>query len=250
MATNNSGTVNIAVYVTLDKEKDKSVLSFIVQDEYHLKKLAVGAYNLNILDTQHLKSIPFSTAILNTIACGDYVVCHNFTEHSHLNAILFNTKPTILKKGSSIFKIVYYNDSIENYNKITKSSSNNSVHDNDTTFETNKQLFKSVFGDHSYNSEELDENNIDNDNGDDNNDTDDNDENIVSAMDIDTKHNQYNNNSDDNDDDGDTVSIERSNNKLSSNAGDNSDNADAERNRQSGDVFDGQHPPSKRPKFS
>ncbi|QYC92694.1 TELOKIN-like protein-20 [Trabala vishnou gigantina nucleopolyhedrovirus] len=119
MATNNSGTVNIAVYAIIDKQSDKNILSFIVQDEYHLKKLAVGAYSLNILDTRLLDDLHEKNCV--TISCGDYVICHNFNENScgaiaGLNVILFNTKPTILKKGNCIFKIVYCNNSIIKFN--------------------------------------------------------------------------------------------------------------------------------------
>ncbi|ADB84414.1 Tlp-20 [Apocheima cinerarium nucleopolyhedrovirus] len=118
MATNNNGTVNIAVYTTLDKEKNKNILSFIVQDEYHLKKLPVGAYSLNILDTQLLNNL--SEYVCSTISCGDYVVCHNFTEqYNKLSVILFNTKPTILKKNHCIFKIVYSAEQQLN-NKMTQ----------------------------------------------------------------------------------------------------------------------------------
>jgi Nucleopolyhedrovirus telokin-like protein-20 (TLP20) len=113
MATNNNGTVNIAVYTTLDKEENKNILSFIVQDEYHLKKLPVGAYSLNILDTQLLNNL--SEYVCSTISCGDYVVCHNFTEQfNKLSVILFNTKPTILKKNHCIFKIVYSTEQLNN----------------------------------------------------------------------------------------------------------------------------------------
>ncbi|AGR56826.1 tlp [Hemileuca sp. nucleopolyhedrovirus] len=106
MATSNSGTVNIAVYVTLERKVDRNILSFIVQDEYHLKKLAVGAYSLNILHTQLLNNlIEYDCKV---ISCGDFVICHNYSEHNNgLNVILFNTKPTILKKESCIFKIIY-----------------------------------------------------------------------------------------------------------------------------------------------
>ncbi|ABM45790.1 telokinin-like peptide [Spodoptera frugiperda multiple nucleopolyhedrovirus] len=111
MATSNSGTIDISVHVTLDKESSKrNVLSFIVREEYHLKKLAVGAYNINILDTQLLNNL--SQYKCNTVACGDYVIVYNFTENTsnRINVILFNIKPTILKKGNCIFKIVYEDD--------------------------------------------------------------------------------------------------------------------------------------------
>lgn len=107
MTASNSGTVNISVYVTLDQQDNDNILSFIVQDEYHLKKLAIGAYSLNILDTQLLNNLWRQHCV--TISCGDYVICHNFTERRNLNVILFNTRPTILKKGNCIFKIVYSN---------------------------------------------------------------------------------------------------------------------------------------------
>lgn len=106
MVTNNSGTVNIAVYASLDSENDKKTLSFIVQDEYHLKKLAVGAYSLNILDTRLISDFAKNDGALTLISCGDYVISYNFTEHGNLNAILFNVKPTILKKSGCIFKLI------------------------------------------------------------------------------------------------------------------------------------------------
>lgn len=106
MATSNSNTVDISVHVTLDKEANKNILSFIVREEYHLKKLAVGAYSLNILDTQLLNDL--AQRACTTIACGDFVISYNFTENSNkINVILFNIKPTVLKKGGCIFKIVY-----------------------------------------------------------------------------------------------------------------------------------------------
>ncbi|ACH88616.1 Tlp-20 [Helicoverpa armigera multiple nucleopolyhedrovirus] len=115
MATNNSNTVDISVHVTLDKEANKNILSFIVREEYHLKKLAVGAYSLNILDTQLLNDLAQRAG--TTVACGDYVICYNFTENSNkINVILFNIKPTVLKKGGCIFKIVYDDKSPTNVN--------------------------------------------------------------------------------------------------------------------------------------
>nr|WUR10765.1 telokin-like protein [Calliteara abietis nucleopolyhedrovirus] len=125
MATNNNGTVNIAVYTILDKSDNNNTLSFIVQDEYHLKKLGVGAYSLNILDTRLLNDLSERACV--TFSCGDYVVCHNFTDSSRntsLNAILFNAKPLTLKKGDSLFKIVYKrgdeNKNVRNNNKTTQ----------------------------------------------------------------------------------------------------------------------------------
>ncbi|AAM09210.1 unknown [Mamestra configurata nucleopolyhedrovirus A] len=115
MATNNSNTVDISVHVTLDKEANKNILSFIVREEYHLKKLAVGAYSLNILDTQLLNDLAQRAG--TTVACGDYVICSNFTENSNkINVILFNIKPTVLKKGGCIFKIIYDDKPITNVN--------------------------------------------------------------------------------------------------------------------------------------
>ncbi|ABI35748.1 Tlp-20 [Ectropis obliqua nucleopolyhedrovirus] len=112
MATDNNGTVSIAVYTIVDKENDYNILSFIVQDEYHLKKLAVGAYNLNILDTQLLNTLEESS--YHVVVCGDFVITHNIvdrkyarTPNTKLNVILFNCKPVVLNKSDCIFKIVY-----------------------------------------------------------------------------------------------------------------------------------------------
>jgi Nucleopolyhedrovirus telokin-like protein-20 (TLP20) len=153
MATNNSGTIDISVYVTMDQTENENVLSFIVRDEYHLKKLAVGAYNLNILDTQLLRDI--NEHDIRLIACGDYVITYNFTEQKgKLNVILFNIKPLILKKENCIFKLIYPL-SIET--NARKSS--------------NSQLFKSTFitkdesTDSDSNVEDDDDNNNNNNNG-------------------------------------------------------------------------------------
>ncbi|AIZ48642.1 ac82 [Agrotis segetum nucleopolyhedrovirus B] len=140
MATSNSGTVDISVHVTLDKEADKNVLSFIVREEYHLKKLAVGAYSLNILDTQLLNDL--AQRACNTIACGNYVIVYNFTENSNkINVILFNTKPTILKKGNCIFKLIY--SDIVNVNTATDKMLDEPVEQQEQ--HANSQLFKSAF---------------------------------------------------------------------------------------------------------
>ncbi|ACI47451.1 unknown [Spodoptera litura nucleopolyhedrovirus II] len=140
MATNNSGTVDISVHVTLDKEAKRNVLSFIVREEYHLKKLAVGAYNINILDTQLLNSLAQHKC--NTVACGDYVVVYNFVENSNrINVILFNIKPTILKKGNCIFKIVYEDVAAATTGFITTDK----MLDEPVEQHANSQLFKSAF---------------------------------------------------------------------------------------------------------
>nr|AMO27759.1 TLP-20 [Lymantria dispar multiple nucleopolyhedrovirus]QDE14945.1 ac82 [Lymantria dispar multiple nucleopolyhedrovirus] len=104
MAANSSDTVNIAAYVTLDKEEFRHTLSFIVQDEYHLKKLTVGAYNINVLDTRLLDGLLEKRCY--TIVCGNYNVIYNFTQEKTLRVILFNASPIVLKKHSCIFKIV------------------------------------------------------------------------------------------------------------------------------------------------
>ncbi|AAZ38255.1 ORF-89 [Agrotis segetum nucleopolyhedrovirus A] len=135
MATSNSGTVDISVHVTLDKEADKSVLSFIVREEYHLKKLAVGAYSLNILDTQLLNDLARKSCA--TIACGDYVIAYNFTENSNkINVILFNIKPSVLKKGKCIFKLIYVDATTDKM--LDEPVEQQEQH-------ANSQLFKSAF---------------------------------------------------------------------------------------------------------
>ncbi|AAF33607.1 ORF78 [Spodoptera exigua multiple nucleopolyhedrovirus] len=168
MATNNSGTIDISVHVTLDKEAKRNVLSFIVREEYHLKKLAVGAYNITILDTQLLNSLQQHRC--NTIACGDYVVVYNFVDNSNkINVILFNIKPTILKKGNCIFKIVYDHDdeNIVNANTTDKMLAEPVAHQEQ---HANSQLFKSAFApgsDDSDNGSALSEDDRDDDDDDD-----------------------------------------------------------------------------------
>ncbi|AIU41309.1 tlp-20 [Sucra jujuba nucleopolyhedrovirus] len=126
MTDNSNGIVNIAVYTTLDKGEDgNNILSFIVQDEYHLKKLTIGAYNLNILPTQLLKDLRNHYCV--TVSCGDYVITHNVNENGGLNVIMFNSKPLTLKRGACLFKILYR----EKSNKMT------SLHLDTNTYEEN-----------------------------------------------------------------------------------------------------------------
>jgi hypothetical protein len=188
MATNNN--VDIAVYVISDQKDNKNILSFIVQDEYHLKKLTVGAYNLNILETQLLSNL--SSVHCNVIACGDYVVVFNVTDSNRLNAILFNAKPTILKKGSCLFKIEHRigcGDTADSNvkqisNKMPTSELHNnfsapnisSVSPNDVT-KTNSDLFLATFGNNENGLNRntavaADESTTDTDNGDDDDDDD------------------------------------------------------------------------------
>jgi hypothetical protein len=149
MATNNSNTVDISVHVTLDKEENKNILSFIVREEYHLKKLAVGAYSLNILDTQLLNDLAQRTCTI--IACGDFVITYNFTQNSNkINVILFNIKPTVLKKGGCIFKIVYNEKPvvIVNPSVIINTTSDKMLDETAEDLDSqhaNSQLFQSAF---------------------------------------------------------------------------------------------------------
>jgi hypothetical protein len=139
MATNSSNTVDISVHVTIDKEANKNILSFIVREEYHLKKLAVGAYSLNILDTQLLNDLAKRTCTVT--ACGDYVIVYNFTENSNkINVILFNIKPSVLKKGGCIFKLTYHDAPSITSDKILDETVNAA-----TVQHANSQLFKSTF---------------------------------------------------------------------------------------------------------
>ncbi|AUV65357.1 TLP-20 [Alphabaculovirus myunipunctae] len=156
MATNNSNTVDISVHVTLDKEANKNILSFIVREEYHLKKLAVGAYSLNILHTQLLNDLAQRSCTVT--ACGDYVVVYNFVENTSnkLNVILFNIKPTVLKKGACIFKIAYCNAAMSAATKTKTTTTTTSAAvisdkildekvENLKVQHANSQLFKSTF---------------------------------------------------------------------------------------------------------
>ncbi|AAR28857.1 tlp-20 [Leucania separata nucleopolyhedrovirus] len=117
MATNNNATVDIAVYVSMDRnDEDRNVLSFIVQDECHLKKLAIGAYALKILDTKLLQSLGERKCIV--VSGGDYVIVHNINEANGINAILFNKNPIKLHKGMCLFKIIESNPISSNTTKL------------------------------------------------------------------------------------------------------------------------------------
>ncbi|AKC91690.1 tlp [Lambdina fiscellaria nucleopolyhedrovirus] len=137
MATNNSGTDSIAVRVTVDKSNDNenSVLLFVVQDEYHLKKLTVGAYDIRVTNAQTLIELsrnPTRNSLI--VTCDDYVICHNFTETPNaINFLLLNKKPLILKKGKCMFKLVCLKSGDKTSNRAPSlpkiSADGNNVHD-------------------------------------------------------------------------------------------------------------------------
>ncbi|AGE89928.1 telokin-like protein-20 [Spodoptera littoralis nucleopolyhedrovirus] len=110
MTTNNNGTVDIAVDVSLSDDNDKKVLSFIVQDECHLKKLAIGAYAINVIDSNKILNKLLndgSHRLDKIVACGEFLIACNENESNSINAILFNKNCVTLKKGVCIFKIHY-----------------------------------------------------------------------------------------------------------------------------------------------
>ncbi|AKR17370.1 hypothetical protein [Urbanus proteus nucleopolyhedrovirus] len=131
--------MDIAVYV-LGKKNNENVyeLSFMLQDDYHLKKL--GAYGLLILPTQLIANMHNNRC--DTVAYGDYIIVYNCTDTNSLNVILFNLKPCLLKKEQCLFKILItsHTDS-----KMTSSPPTFNVTPAISASLDNQQLFKSTF---------------------------------------------------------------------------------------------------------
>ncbi|AUA60303.1 TLP-20 [Operophtera brumata nucleopolyhedrovirus] len=115
MAINNTGTMDISVYVTQTIKENTTILSFSVQDEYHLKKLGVGAYPLTILETNLLKQINKFKYIIETSE-NNYNISLNFNSLGGINVLLFNRSPMTLKKDQCLFNII--SENAENNNKM------------------------------------------------------------------------------------------------------------------------------------
>lgn len=107
----------------------------------------MGAYSVNILDTQLLNNLSSHKITCTTVACGDYVVVYNFVENNtnKINVILFNIKPTVLKKGNCIFKLVYVED---NNTAAAAAVATDKMLDKPVEQQhANTQLFRSAFAD-------------------------------------------------------------------------------------------------------
>ncbi|AAL01760.1 telokin-like protein-20 [Spodoptera litura nucleopolyhedrovirus] len=147
MTTNNNGTVDIAVDVNLTDENDKKVLSFIVQDECHLKKLAIGAYAINVIDSNKIlnKLLNDNDHVLNKIvACGEFLIACNENESNGINAILFNKSCVTLKKGVCIFKIHYKKatSTVTEGTITTDDDDDEDDDDDDADYENNYEQFE------------------------------------------------------------------------------------------------------------
>ena len=145
MTTNNNGTVDIAVDVNLTDENDKKVLSFIVQDECHLKKLAIGAYAINVIDSNKIlnKLLNDNDHVLNKIvACGEFLIACNENESNGINAILFNKSCVTLKKGVCIFKIHYKKATSTVTEGTITTDDDDEDDDDDADYENNYEQFE------------------------------------------------------------------------------------------------------------
>ncbi|ANF29708.1 tlp20 [Catopsilia pomona nucleopolyhedrovirus] len=110
MANINNTTADIVVRVAFDSDSGKNdtvVLSFMIEDEYHLKKLSVGAYAIKVISSPHLKHLYKNHYYLSTISCGKYTILCNLVENGEydINAIMFNHAETKLIKNDVLFKI-------------------------------------------------------------------------------------------------------------------------------------------------
>lgn len=115
MAINNTGTMDISVNVTQTIKENMTILSFSVQDEYHLKKLGVGAYPLTIFETNLIKQINKFKYIIETSE-NSYNISLNFNALGGINVLLFNRSPMMLKKDQCLFNII--SENAESNNKM------------------------------------------------------------------------------------------------------------------------------------
>nr|AFS51950.1 DekiORF72 [Dendrolimus kikuchii nucleopolyhedrovirus] len=108
MASITSSTPDIVVNVE-PADNDVDVLNFIIGNEYHLKRLGIGAHAIKVISSPHLERLHRNHYC--TISCGTYAILCNLVHGSEydVETILFNRSETRLDKGGVLFKTKIYN---------------------------------------------------------------------------------------------------------------------------------------------
>lgn len=86
------------------------MLNFVIGDEYHLKKLGIGAHIIKVTTSPFLKRL--HNEKYNVVSCGNYVILFNLTDKKEddVVAILFNCLETKLCKNNVLFQIQFLDD--------------------------------------------------------------------------------------------------------------------------------------------
>ncbi|AKN80976.1 TELOKIN-like protein [Lonomia obliqua multiple nucleopolyhedrovirus] len=126
MASSSNTTPDIVVNAVFD-EYNQNLLNFIIQDEYHLKKLGIGGHVVKVNSSDNLKHL--YTNAFCIVTSKNYGILCNLLEDSKsdINVILFNCAISKLNKGDVLFRVKFvYNINIngDNINKIGADSFN------------------------------------------------------------------------------------------------------------------------------
>lgn len=77
-----------------------------VKEDYNLQKLGIGAYKLSVVDDDKLKHLKSTHHQILTNSAS-YMVLHNVVEGAGLSAVLILTRPIVLARDQTLFRIVY-----------------------------------------------------------------------------------------------------------------------------------------------
>ncbi|AAS82645.1 ORF93 [Agrotis segetum granulovirus] len=102
MATTSVDRDSIIIYPVLEEEQ----IMFKVKEDYNLQKLSIGAYKLQILESEkldHLKDIHHHIVVCNK----NYLVVHNAVEGDAMSAVLILLDSVVLKKDQNIFMVTF-----------------------------------------------------------------------------------------------------------------------------------------------
>lgn len=130
MANINNTTPDIIVNVIINKN-DTNLLDFIIEDEYHLKKVSIGAHVIKINKSSEIKRLYDNH--YSVISCGDYVILCNLTQDDNIKVLMFNCAENKLNKNDVLFQTkIFVNNKINAETFILNPITLTEIDNNDT----------------------------------------------------------------------------------------------------------------------
>lgn len=121
MASINNTTPDIVVNAIRDAD-EPDVINFVIENEYYLKKLSVGAHVVKVQSSPILHDLYYNCCS-PPMSCDNYVILYNLTDNSQydIKVLLFNYAVEKLNKEKILFSIRLLkqnNKSNESYNNV------------------------------------------------------------------------------------------------------------------------------------
>ncbi|UZE89745.1 TLP-20 [Parapoynx stagnalis nucleopolyhedrovirus] len=134
MANINSTMPDIVVVNAVKNAYDSNIIDFVIENEYYLKKLSVGAHVIKVQSSPILKDL-YTTNVCYypAISYDNYIIEYNLTDNSEydLKVILLNYGADKLIKGEKLFSIKIFN--INKFEDSVKLNCHNNVADAGTS---------------------------------------------------------------------------------------------------------------------